>query len=151
MRINDEIKIGATSTTLSNLVKATRIYNGDGSPGWYKIAHSGGTSGWSENCFVLIVTSGTGINQCAMLLIEYYNNDSFQFRKLLGNISLNNLKAIKNTDNSLDIYVKAENWYQPIFVQLLSWYGNTNTYPIQVEWIGSSLPSGGTQYSFTDI
>ena len=95
--------------------------------------------------------AGTGKNKCAIILIEYYNNANYQFKKLLGNISVDDMKVIKNSDNSLDVYIRAVEWYQPLQIQLLSWYGQTNDYPIQTEWIGSSLPTGGIQYSFTDI
>lgn len=151
MKIPSNIKVGDTTGNIGNLMKATQIYNNTGNIGWYKIAHSPQTGGWGENCFVLLITSGTGKNKCAIILIEYYNNANYQFKKLLGNISVDDMKVIKNSDNSLDVYIRAVEWYQPLQIQLLSWYGQTNDYPIQTEWIGSSLPTGGIQYSFTDI
>ena len=151
MKINSNIKVGDTTGNLGNLMKAIQAYNANGDHGWYKVAHSPQTGGWCENCFVLLITSGAGRRHCAIILVEYYNNTDYQFRKLLGNISVNDMKAVKNSDNSLDVYIRTVEWYQPIQVQLLSWYGQTNDYPIQVEWIGSLLPIGVAEYSFADI
>lgn len=151
MRINGNINIDSSDIKINDLVKATKAYNPTGSSGWYKIVHSKAPGRWNDNGFSLLITSGMGYSACAILFVGYYNNVSMQFKKLLGNISLDNLKAIKNDDDSLDIYVRSSVSYQPLYVTVLSVQGDFFLNPIEVEYVGSSLPSGGTQYSFTDI
>ena len=128
-------------------------YNSNGSSGWYKILTVPNTSGYGEVNGTLLITCEAGYTpQTATINFGSYNGTTVRFRYLNGAFSRYYLKAIQNEDKTIDIYVKSYTIYQPICIKILHLTIVCSS-PLDIHpvYIGSSLPTTGTQYEFTNI
>lgn len=143
--------------TKIELYSTKQIYNDKtGEPGWGRIAHLPQTGGWNSRDITLLLTPGMGsaTGLFGIIYISYFNNRDLQCKIITGNIKSSNLLAIRNSDNSVDIYAYLPDYYVPMRVQLLSIW-NTGYEPWNVfdgyGWKQSTKPSDGTQYNFSNI
>lgn len=120
-----------------------------GKSGWLKIADIGTTGGWGNRTALLAVNpSNNASDGLGIIVINYYNNSTILLWEVCGNLNLDNLIAIKNSDNNLSIYYKTTYMYEPLFVTPIG--GNCLDVFNGTGYIGDTLPSG-TQYKFTKI
>lgn len=166
LHILGDTEIDETSITLSGLISKINslenfkyrydnknYYTGDGKPGWYKVLNIGASGGYgNKNGILYIYTTASGGDYVGGIVqFTYYNNWNISFFKVCGNISVNNLKLVKNSNNELSLYFRTTTWYSPVQVKILT--GAFNTNPVLWDglfngcgYIGNDLPSG-EQYS----
>lgn len=137
------------------LFKTHQMYNGrTGETGWCRIAHVPASGGYAQRNLTLLLTSSIGSdNGFGVIYFSWYNNGSIISKILFGNLNTSHLFAIKNSDNTFDIWFYLNAYYRPLHVQVLSIY-NGGTEPWDVfensGWIQSSEPTG-TKYYFSYI
>lgn len=130
-----------------NLYRTHQNYNSQtGETGWCRIAHIPASGGYQQRNITLLLTSSIGTeNGYGIIFVGWYNNSSLITEVITGNINLSHIYAIKNSDNSIDIWFYIRAYYRPLHVQILSIY-NTGSEPWDVfentGWIQASEPSG---------
>jgi len=135
------------------LFKTHQMYNSStGEDGWCRIAHIPASGGYQQRAITLLLTSSIGSeNGFGIINFCWYHNSSVIAKVICGNINTNYLKAIKNSDNTIDIWFYIKAYYRPLHVQLLSIY-NTGSEPWDVfentGWIQKAEPTG-TTYTFS--
>jgi hypothetical protein len=131
------------------------FYNNSGAAGYYKIFHLRATPGWG-NCYLsaIIHCASRGNGPYGVINLSYYDNTYIKGVVTCGDINYNGgsiLFAIKNSDNTLDVYIRQTSTYSPVIVQLLS-YSDTSIGGLfnGTGYIGTTAPSG-TQTVFKNI
>lgn len=131
------------------------FYNKSGSAGYYKIFHLPATPGYGNHYLSAIIhCASRGNGPYGVIDLSYYNNDTIKGVVTCGDINYNGgsiLFAIKNSDNTLDVYIRQTSTYSPVIVQLLS-YSDTSIGGLfnGTGYIGTTAPSG-TQTVFKNI
>ena len=120
-------------------------YSDNGDYGWYRVLTLGGTSGYGDTSgIVAIKSSAVGpANALALLSFTYYNNGTPNITLLTGNLAPSRVKAIKKSDNSVDICVLTSSTYTNLGIEIvtLRMHNNIQTTPAFLG-IESNLPSG---------
>lgn len=134
-----------------NLFKTHQMYNArTGENGWCRIARVPSSGGYAQRNLTLLLTSSIGSdNGFGMIYFSWYNNGSTIAKVLFGNINTNYLFAIKNSDNTFDIWFYLNAYYRPLHVQIVSIYnGGGEPWDVfeNTGWIQAAEPSGNKYY-----
>lgn len=124
-KINKQLEISDTNITLDNMAFISKIIsprwvysNHDGASKWHYIFHLDATTNWNERVIVFTCQSYNR-KSYTFGYIGYYNNDKIHTDMLKLDYD-SQLGFIKNDDNSIDVFYKPLNTYQPTYISVLS-------------------------------
>ena len=124
-KINKQLEISDTNMTLDNVALISKIISprwvyshNDGLPKWHYIFHIDSTGGWGEK---VIIFSCQSYNRKSYAIgyISYYNDEHI-YTDMIKLDDYSQLGFIKNNDNSIDVFYKPLNIYQPTYISVLS-------------------------------
>lgn len=124
-KINKQLEVSDSNITLANIAFISKIIsprwvysNHDGASKWHYIFHLDATTNWNEKVIVFTCQSYNR-KSYTFGYIGYYNNDKIHTDMLKLDYD-GQLGFIKNDDNSIDVFYKPLNMYQPTYVSVLS-------------------------------
>ena len=96
-------------------------YNDLGEAGWYKVVHIPATGQWSQkNAMFSIMPTIFCYGAGGIFTVSSYNGTDMNVRVLAGSLSFGDFKAIKESDNSIDIYYKTTGNYTGVRINCIS-------------------------------
>lgn len=129
-----------------------------GGVGWYKILRIPATSNYHTKGILFAITGYGSNGDNAIADFSNYNNNNVRARLLCGNIDTSHLGYVKNSDDTIDIYIYLRRIYNPIVIIPLGVYIDAPVTAETNEWdiwnstypeIVSSTPSLTGTFTYT--
>lgn len=124
-KINKQLVVSDNDITLDKIAFISKIIspryaydNENGLSTWHYIFHIEPTGGWCEKVIYFSCQSYNRKSYC-LGYISYYNNTHI-YTDMIDFDNQSQLGFIKNDDNSIDVFYKPLNQYQPTYISVLS-------------------------------